>query len=260
MDTDIKMRNEKLLKAIADLKVDNTPETRIAYVNSLLEAKFLVPAVFEPKPERDENGKVINQEKIKVHFRVLTTENKEQVFPCFTNDAEFEKGFPEEGIERVLMEYKNLVPLIVGSKGAMSGFAIDPFGVNMPVTAALIEQIEKNRLNAIQNQVKKESVTVKLRTPAYQPIDMMNAATEFFQSHSNVNAAYLQMMEKEDGSDEYLITVDLTGDDKQLFDDLLPLIKDYSFGIPITFTNTKNPLGLKVVENAEPFYQKEVQE
>lgn len=260
MDTGEKLKNDRLVKAISDLKKRNELETRNEYITSLLEAKFLVPATFDPKPKKDADGKIIQGEKVNVHFRILGTQKKEKVFPCFTDDEGFQKGFGEEDVEKVVLSYNELAQLILNSKGAISGFAINPYTDNMPVTASLIEKIEETKKNALKKQEMKPGSTVKLRTPAYQPIDMINVATEFFKKSPNVNAAYLQMMEKEDGEDEYLIAIDHTGDEQKLFADLMPIIKEYSFGIPISLTNSENYLGKKVMEKAEPFYKKESQE
>lgn len=260
MDTGERLNNDRLIKAIIGLNADNNLETRNEYISSLIEAKYLVPATFDPKPKKDADGNLIQQEKVKVHFRILGTPNKEKIFPCFTDDEEFQKGFGKEEIEKVVLSYNELAQLILNSKGAISGFAINPYSHNMPVTATLIEKIEETKQNALKKQEMKPGSTVKLRTPAYQPIDMINVATEFFKTSPNVNAAYLQMMEKEDGEDEYLIAIDHTGDEQKLFADLMPIIKEYSFGIPISLTNSENYLGKKVMEKAEPFYQKEVQE
>ncbi len=259
MDIGGKVNNEKLLAAIENMKADNNPETREAFIDSLQEAKFLVPAVFEPKPEKNAQGKIVSAKKMKVHFKVLTSQKKENVFPCFTDNEIFSRGVQDVETEQAVLTYRELVPLVLNSKGAMAGFVINPYTDNVPVTAALIEGIEKSKKNGISKQVMKPNSTVRLRTPAYQPIDMLNAAKEFFRSSPNVEAAYLQMMEKEDGEDEYLITIDFTGDEKTLFADLMPIVRQYSFGIPVALTNVHNLLGEKVVENAEPFYKKDSQ-
>lgn len=260
MNTGEKINNDKLMKAMADLKANNNPETQNAYVDSLLEAKFLVPAVFDPKPKKDENGNLIPQGKVKVHFRILVNQKKEKIFPCYTDDQTFIDGVQGEEVERVVMTYREIVPLILNSKGEMAGFAINPYTDNMPVTAKLIEQIEAVKKQGMKKQQMEPGSTVRLRTPSYQPVDMINAAKDFLQTCPNVNAAYLQMMEKEDGEDAYLITIDFTGDEQKLFSDLMPIVKNYSFGIPVNLTDTKNFLGAKVIENAEPFYKKESQE
>lgn len=260
MDIGEKITNEELRAAIADLKRENNQETRKAYLSCLFQAKFLVPASFDPKPERDEQGKPVSMDKVKVSFKLLTNQKKDNFFPCFTDEEEFQAGINGSEAERVVLAYKELAKLVLDSNGVIAGFVINPNSDAMQMPAELIKKTESIGQSNISKKTIPANTKIRLRTPKYKPVDMMDAATEYFKQCPDVKAAYLQMIEKGDGDEEYLVTVDFKGDEKKLFEELLPKLKEYSFGIPVALTNTNNGLGAKVVENAEPFYEKESRE
>ena len=117
--------------------------------------------------------------------------------------------------------------------------------------------LEEQKNTNIKKHTIPANTKIRLRSPKYMPVDMLEEAKKFFVERPNIKAAYIQMMEKENSDEEYLITIDFEGDEEDLFDSLLPKIKPLAFGIPIALTGTDNGLGKKVLENAEPFYKKE---
>jgi hypothetical protein len=242
------------------------------YIDKGLRAKYLVPAQLDPKPEKDENGKIITQGKIKVNFKLISNKAKANFIPCFTDDDSFNAGVKEEA-ERIVLNYKQLAPVILSSKGAIQGFVINPYTDGMLMPAPMIakmeeaakkaEEAKKAKKAAPKSVVKQEipeNTKIKLRTPKYMPVDMINEATEYLKSIEDVNAAYVQLMEKGDSDEEFLVTVDYDGDEEKLFEQLMPILRKNSFDMPVSLTSANNGLGQKVKECAEPFYVKEKQE
>ncbi len=251
------INNAELLKAIETLKNENSQDNYKPFVENLVKAKFIVPAVIEQNADQNDDEK---KKAVKINFRVITDQNKKNFFPCFTDNAVFKAGVKEDGVKKVVLSYDDLSSMVLQSDGKIDGFVINPYTSGMQVRADLLRELEKAKKRAKSN-VKKHTIPtntkVRLRTPKYMPVDMLEKAKEYFAEHQNVKAAYIQMMEKPDADEEYLIAIDFDGDEQDLFDGLLPKIKEYSFGIPIALTDTNNGLGEKVSENTEPFYQKE---
>lgn len=261
MDSSEKITNEELVKAMALLKEKNTPDTQRNYIANVVKAKFLIPAKMEKKPDKNEKGEPLTRGRVKVNFCVITNAEKKSFLPVFTDAAEMAKGNYEDA-EKVIITYPDLANMVLASKGALSGIAINPHGEGFMVPTELVVDLEKNKKsNANKSNIKKNALpanmNIKLRTPKYMPIDMMEAASKLMAEDADVKCAYLQMMDKEDGDEEYLIAVDTDGDEAVLFNALMPVMRPHSFGINIALTNVKNGLGAKVAEIAEPFYVKE---
>ncbi len=255
-----KIENEELIKAVDILKNDNNRENFKPFVENLMKAVFILPATVEQMPGENETDD--KKKNVKVNFRIITDQNKKNFFPCFTDEAAFDAGIKDDKVTKIALAFDELSSMLLNSEGKIDGFVINPYTVGMQVPVDMLKVIEKTK-KKVNSNVKKQpmpaNTKIRLRTPKYMPIDMLEKAKEYFAEHQNVNAAYIQMMEKPEEEDEYLIAIDFDGDEHELFDGLMPKIKDYSFGIRIALVGTDNDLGKKVAENAEPFYEKNEQ-
>ena len=261
-----KIKNEALLEAIEIFKAENNQQNLKNFIEKLLQARFILPATLDPQPVKDDQGRIMGDGKFRVNFRVITDNTGKNFFPCFTNDEEFEHAIKEVEVEKMALTYKEVAPLVLNSNGQIQGIVIDPYTVGMQVPDALIKTVDESRKSVLDEHkntnIKKHTIPantkIRLRSPKYMPVDMLDEAKKFLAERPNVKAAYIQMMEKENSDEEYLITIDFEGDEEDLFDSLLPKIKPLAFGIPIALTGTDNGLGKKVTENTEPFYKKEI--
>ncbi|MGN0396294.1 MAG: enhanced serine sensitivity protein SseB [Coprococcus sp.] len=259
MDVAGLIRNDELVKAIAAIKANSNTDTQREYLSNVVKSTYLIPAIFDKKPQKANEGKIAPDEKVKVNFCVITGKDKRNFFPIFTDVDEYNKG-SYEGADKMLITYRELVPMVLKSNGAISGLAINPHGNGIIMLAGLMEELEKNKIRNVKRQTIAPNEKIKLRTPKYMPVDMLEEAKKFFAGKPYVERAYIQLMETPDSDEQYLIAVETEGDEAALFSELMPLIKPLSFGIKTALTNTRNGLGAKVAEIAEPFYQKESQE
>ena len=251
-----KIKNEALLEAIEVFKAENNQQNLKNFIEKLLQARFILPATLDPKPVKDDQGRIMGDGKFRVNFRVITDNTGKNFFPCFTNDEEFEHAIKEVEVEKMALTYKEVAPLVLNSNGQIQGIVIDPYTVGMQVPDALIKTVDESRKSVLEEHkntnIKKHTIPantkIRLRSPKYMPVDMLDEAKKFLAERPNVKAAYIQMMEKENSDEEYLITIDFEGDEEDLFDSLLPKIKPLAFGIPIALTGTDNGLGKKVTE------------
>ena len=159
-----------------------------------------------------------------------------------------------DGFQRIILPYKQLEDLVFNSNGNISGIAMNPFTENCFISGEFIRQYrESSRTGLVQSKIK-PGATVKLRTPKYQPIQMLDAAREYLADKENVDRAYIQMMEEQGQEDKYLVALEVNGDEKPVFAGLIPLMKPHSFGIEVALVRADNMLGKKVTEVKEPFY------
>ena len=257
----VDIKNEDLKAAISDIRGGSKEEAdRNKFLGSLICGKFIVPATIDPKPEVNEKGEIHSKGKYKINFHIITNKDKQSFFPCYTDDEEYEKGTESKNTlnsEKVVLTYKELAQMVQSSKGKIAGLVINPFGMPMPVNASLIDRLEQSKnAGPVSKETLKPNSKIKLRTPKYMPVDMLEKACEILKEEPEVEAAYMQMIEKEDSEDEYLIVIDTEGDVQGIFAKLAPELKEYSFGLKVAFTPAENPLGQKVIELTEPFYTK----
>ena len=133
-----KIKNEALLEAIEVFKAENNQQNLKNFIEKLLQARFILPATLDPKPVKDDQGRIMGDGKFKVNFRVITDNTGKNFFPCFTNDEEFEHAIKEVEVEKMALTYKEVAPLVLNSKGQIQGIVIDPYTVGMQVADALI--------------------------------------------------------------------------------------------------------------------------
>ena len=252
-----KIENENLVKAMKEVRANENSATLRTLFESVVHAVFVVPAKFDEEPKPDENGKVTFQNGVKINFSLLTNEQGDKVLPCFTDYESMDTSQFAEGFQRIILPYKQLEDLVYNSNGQISGIAMNPFSDNCFISGEFIRQYRENSQTGLVQSKLKPGAKIKLRTPKYQPVQMLDVAKDYLVKSENINRAYIQMMEEEGQEDKYLVALEVIGDEKKTFAELIPLMKPYSFGIELAFVRTDNPLGRKVADLAEPFYVKE---
>lgn len=249
-----KIENVKLVEAMHAVRENENKDTLKQLFESVVHAVFIVPAKFDQEPKPDENGKVTFQDGVKINFSLLTNEQGDKVLPCFTDYESMASSQFDDGFQRIILPYKQLEDLVFNSNGNISGIAMNPFTENCFISGEFIRQYrERSRTGLVQSKIK-PGATVKLRTPKYQPIQMLDAAREYLADKENVDRAYIQMMEEQGQEDKYLVALEVNGDEKPVFAGLIPLMKPHSFGIEVALVRADNMLGKKVTEVTEPFY------
>ena len=229
-----KIENVELVEAMHAVRENENKDTLKQLFESVVHAVFIVPAKFDQEPKPDENG--------------------DKVLPCFTDYESMASSQFNDGFQRIILPYKQLEDLVFNSNGNISGIAMNPFTENCFISGEFIRQYrERSRTGLVQSKIK-PGATVKLRTPKYQPIQMLDAAREYLADKENVDRAYIQMMEEQGQEDKYLVALEVNGDEKPVFAGLIPLMKPHSFGIEVALVRADNMLGKKVTEVTEPFY------
>ena len=129
--------NPLLVGSIELMKAEDTPAHRNMFIGELSKASFLSPAVIEPAPEPDKDGKLGIAPGSKVQFPMLTRPDGAKFFMAFTDEAEYEKWqeknqkFPtfalkiEDYAAMILRRdaHRNICPAL--------GMVINPFGANI---------------------------------------------------------------------------------------------------------------------------------
>ena len=129
--------NPMLVGALELMKAEDTPAHRNMFMGELTKASFLTPAIIEPAPTEDAEGKLVLAPNSKVQFPMLNTPDGAKFFMAFTDAAEYEKCQEknqnshffslklEEYPARILRRDPkwNLCPSL--------GIVVNPFGANI---------------------------------------------------------------------------------------------------------------------------------
>ena len=83
--------NPMLVGALELMKAEDTPAHRNMFMGELTKASFLTPAIIEPAPTEDAEGKLVLAPNSKVQFPMLNTPDGAKFFMAFTDAAEYEK-------------------------------------------------------------------------------------------------------------------------------------------------------------------------
>lgn len=254
------IKNTALLEAMKALRAEENHDNLRSFFKEVTNAVFIVPAKFDNEPVPDENGRVRFEGNVKVNFVLLTNDKGDKVLPCFTDDETIAASQFGSEFRRVILPYERMSKVVLGSNGAIKGIAVNPFTENCLISDEFLRNYEENKENMnsnIQMRTFKGGDKVKLRTPKYKPVQMLEEASKFLRDYPQVSRAFLQMFDDGESDDKYLIVIETAAKERPIFEKMLPVIKPYAFGMDIVFMNTKSMIGWKVTTITEPFYVRE---
>lgn len=157
------LTNFDLIVALKTMQGHPTPQTQGDFINHMIHARFLTPAVLEPEPEIDENGQLSPAAGTKVMFRAVSNPEKKAFLIAFTDAKEASKNKLEregETSHTVVTTYLDFCNVILNEKSPYSGFVINPFSENVVVTREIMQDINRNiKVRQVPVNVKKAAPT-----------------------------------------------------------------------------------------------------
>ena len=91
MEFNKSVSNPMLVGCIQLMKAEDTPEHRSMFVEELVKASFQAPAIIEPAPVQDAEGKLMIASCSRVQFPMLVTKDGKKFFMGFTDPIEHQK-------------------------------------------------------------------------------------------------------------------------------------------------------------------------
>ncbi len=149
--------NPMLVGALELLRAEDTPDHRTLFMDEVLKATFLIPAIVTPTPEPDEEGKVKIAPGSKVQFPMLTAKDGKSFFMAFTDWTELKKWKDEEGQQTFAVRFQDYADMLFrkdaeGNMNPAGGFVINPFGGNMVMTRELMAGMMASALKQAREQ------------------------------------------------------------------------------------------------------------
>ncbi len=154
--------NPMLVGAIELMKAEDTPAHRNMFMGELTKASFLSPAMIDPAPTEDAEGKLVLAPNSKVQFPMLNTPDGAKFFMAFTDTAEYEKWqeknqkFPYFALK--LEEYAAMI-LRRDPKGNLCpalGMVINPFGANIILPREMLASMMSARAAQAKQAAQKQ--------------------------------------------------------------------------------------------------------
>ena len=143
--------NPMLVGAIELMKAEDTPDHRNMFLNEMMKAFFLAPAIVEPAPEPDKTGKVKLAAGSKVQFPMLTTKDGKRFFMAFTDWMELKKWKDEENQQTFALKFEDYAAMLLrkdaqGNTSPALGFVINPYGGNIVISKEMAAGLMAARL------------------------------------------------------------------------------------------------------------------
>lgn len=220
-------------------------------------AKYLMPidpSGFNTDPDNIVDGKIIIKDKSQLRIPLITNTEDKKFFAFFTDWIEFRKFDMQKKFSGNIITFADLKFFCTQHDGV----AINPFGFNLILNENMINIIEsvakgKQNVNVQKITVEKDT-KVKIGTPKVMPTEMIEAVSKCLEKHSEVKAAYLRLMLK-DNEESWLLVIDFDGDKSALFGDIAKSALAYSKGKNIDFIKFDSTFGRNAAADTEPFYK-----
>lgn len=143
--------NPMLVGAIELMKAEDTPDHRNMFINEMMKASFLAPAILEPVPQPDDSGEVKIPAGTKIQFPMLSTQDGKSFFMAFTDWSELKKWKDEENQQTFALSFDDYAAMLLrkNSEGAVSpalGFVINPYGGNIVISGKMAADLMAAKL------------------------------------------------------------------------------------------------------------------
>lgn len=148
MEFNQSVSNPMLVGCIELMKAEDSPEHRGMFIEELTRASFMAPALIEPEPAEDAEGKLSIAPGSRVQFPRLSTGDGRHFLMAFTDEGEYAR-WVEKAPKRLpvfalrLEDYAGMLPG-QDSRGNVSpalGVVINPYGANIILPGEMVAGI-----------------------------------------------------------------------------------------------------------------------
>lgn len=130
--------NPMLVGAIEVMKAEPTPEHKNLFINELLKAKLMAPAIITPDPVPDEDGEIRLKPDHKIQFPMLTSPDKKNYFMAYTDKMELKKWKDKEDTKVFALTIDDYIGMTLRQGSQSEGFVLNPYGANIVVTKEML--------------------------------------------------------------------------------------------------------------------------
>lgn len=154
--------NPMLVGTIELLRAEDTPEHRNMFVTEMTKASFIAPALIDPEPVENAEGKLTIAGNSKIQFPMLSAPDGKKFFMAFTDASEYEKWQEKaRPLPTFALKFDDYAAMLFHKNGDGSttqalGFVINPVGCNIIVPKEMVANIMAARVAAAKQQAAKQ--------------------------------------------------------------------------------------------------------
>lgn len=138
------VNNSEFIISLKIMQGNLNMETQKDFINQMIHAKFLCPALFDPEPEINPEGVAIMEDNAKVMLSSLENSKKETYLVAYTDAKEAKEHKQAENQHTVACTYFDFCTMVLQEKSPYSGFVINPFSENIIVSKEIMQNINRN--------------------------------------------------------------------------------------------------------------------
>ena len=258
--------NEKLVKAMEDLKANENKETQAALIEQVISAKFFAPVEVidaDGNPIQG-HGRLAVPKDAKFNFKLIQNVKGEQYFTVFTDINEYLKWNKGPKVNTIIVVFPQRAQLAAQKSDSIKGFVINPMGQNIVFSqdaiANLIDAMKAVAENAkaAREAAQQQQVKLMFGKPTNIPEAVLGAFRKKLMKTPEVNEAYFCMLKQGD-QEFYLFTLDINADNETchaIGDSLCESAKLFLTKFPIMAAPVNSPFGEGAKKVDQPFYIK----
>lgn len=251
-----KVSNPQLVEALAALHKENNPQNQGKVLDLVLNhASFLAPVMLAPVP-KGQNVPPQLQGKTAIQFQLITTKDGRPFFPAFTDWQELRKFSKVKDQRVVMLRFDNYAQMVLKDERT-AGMVVNPLGLSLTLDRKTLENLAKKKAELArgygQEQVEKDT-QVMVGDPEEEPEELLDAVSGLAAKREDIRRLWLREMVRQDGMRRYLIVVDHTGVQEEVFQAIAQAAAPHFGKLPVDMIPFGTGFADAATEDAEPFY------
>ena len=249
-----KISNPQLVEAMQALHQENTPLNQGKVLDLVLNhAAFLAPVILAPQnADAPQNLKG----KTAIQFQLTTTKDGRAFFPAFTDWQELRKFCGPKEQKVVILRFDNYADMVLRDNRT-AGLVVNPMGLSLTLDRENMERLAKKKAELArgyaQEQVEKDT-QVMVGDPEEEPEELLNAVSDLAAKREDIQRLWLREMVRQDGMKRYMIVVDHTGVQEEVFGAIAQAAGPHFGKLPVDMIPYGTSFAQAATEDAMPFY------
>ena len=257
--------NPELVEALKALHQENTPQNQNRVLELVLNrAVFLTPAVVTPAPQQpgQENSP---RKQATIQFQLINTKDGRPFFPAFTDLDELRKLSGQKPVQSVVLRFDDYVSLVERNEKAC-GLVVNPLGLSLTLDRKTLNTLaarkkelaqQRQQQAAYSQETVEKDTQVMVGDPDEVPREMLDAVSQMAQSRADIRRLWLRQMVRQDGVQSYIIVVDHTGKQNEVFEAVAQAARPHFGKLPVDMIPYGTSFAEAATEGAEPFFRRE---
>ena len=244
------VQNPAFISKLKQFDTNKTRKDELELIEEMRKMHYITPVTLDPSPEE---GKPNQQTQVK--FRAATTTKGESFFAMFSDMDELKKWAPDTK-DAMTLDFTELRTLVLGQKGQVAGFVVNPASQNLVIRTNTMEQIA----NPLQQRPISPDMVV-LSKPDPYPKELVQTLCEYFKTRTEVLSAWLFTANYKTNMNEphHLVIVSLTQgvNHQELFKATVDAChKAMKAGEFLDLMPSSGKFGKQAIEDKKPLYRK----